>query len=173
MAELADRQKQLWMLIRAHADCIPMLRISRRDDCFWICDLPRRTTDFLPAKDALLEAGYSVKDNEKLRLWQIDLPKDDPIYHIITQKPAFPQKGETMLVYALWRMLAAHPSPFVQQPKALLRKIIKLPELPIAERNTAAKQAIEACAALLNRKQSLPSSAAGILAMTVLREEMK
>ena len=150
-----------------------MLRISRTDDCFWICDLPRRTSDLLPAKGALLEAGYSVKDDEELRLWRIDLPNDDPIYHIPLPKPAFPQRKETVPVYALWRLLSAHPSPFAHQPKALLRRIIKLVELPITERNAAAKRATEECAALLNRKQALPSAAAGVLAMTVIREEEK
>lgn len=171
MGELAIRQKQLWALICDHADCLPMLRISRTDDCYWVCDLPRRTTKTAPAKNALQAAGYLLWEEEALHLWKIDLPENDPLYHMDKQDVAFPQKEEKLPLYALWRMLAAHPSPLAQQSKPLLRKILKLCEMPAAEQEHAAKQITAECAALINRKQSLPSAAVGVLAMIMIKEE--
>lgn len=171
MGELATRQKQLWALICELADCTPMLRMSRTEDCFWVCDLPRRSTDPEPVKAALQAAGYRLWEDNVLRLWKIDLSDDDPLYHADRQVSTFPRHEESLQLYALWRMLAAHPSPFVLQPKPLLRRILKLCELPITEQNKQIKQITAECAARLNRKQPLPYAAAGILAMTIEMEE--
>lgn len=171
MGRLATRQKQLWALLCDHADCTPMLRISRTDDCCWVCDLPRRTADPAPAIAALRAAGYLLWEDDAQRLWKIDLPEDDPLYHLGKQVALFPQKKESLPLYALWRMLSAHPSPLAQQPKPLLRRILKLCELPAAEQEPVAKQITAECAALLNRKQPLPAAAAGVLAITITGEE--
>ena len=176
MAELLRRQQTLWQLIREISGQKAMLRLSRQDDCFWVCDLPRRlqSDDRTAAESRLREAGFLVSFDEYASLWQIDLPLNDPLYAAEDQEfLAFPQKEALHPIYALYRMLAAHPCPVEQQPFMILRGLLKCTACSPEENKSKIAQLTEQCAACLNRKQPLPAAACHALQQYICREDDK
>lgn len=172
MAELMDRQQRLWDLLREYSPIQPMLRISREDDCLWICDLPRRLEEAVceTVRTHLEQNGFSVYLQEKTHLWQIDLLPTDALFtdeslHLLP----FPDCERLHGAYALYRMLKKHPSPYEQQPVPLIRSILKLTLKPPEE--TSFFGITSQCAALLNRKQPLPSAACKTLAQWISQED--
>ncbi len=171
MADLFARQQLLWQLCQRHCTRQPMLRLSRTDDCYWICDLPRHTGNAPAAQAALLEAGFLVAEEQGSPLWKIDLSPEDALYRLPAGDIPLPKDEEKYLLYALWRLLKQHPAQVSAQPMPLLRSTMKLTMLSEAERAAAVQRLHSACAALLNRRQPLPHSACGLLAATILKEE--
>lgn len=170
MGELAERQKKLWELLCASTGCKPMLRVSRTDDCYWICDAPRHLSDIGSLLSVLTEAGFVVVQDEAKKLCKIDLPMNDPLYGTAEQPVGFPS-DEKLLIYALYRLLSSHPAPPPHRPQPLLRRIVKATELSADEQNKALRRILTECAALVNRKQPLPSAATGLLASIIRKEE--
>lgn len=176
MAELLRRQQVLWQLIREVSGQKAMLRLSRQDDCLWVCDLPRRlqNDDRMVAESRLREAGFLVRFDETASLWQIDLPLNDPLYAAEDQEfLTFPQKEALHPIYALYRMLAAHPCPVDQQPVTLLRGLLKCTAFSPKENKSIIAQLTGQCAACLNRKQPLPAAACHALQQYICQEDAK
>lgn len=171
MVDLSTRQQQLWQLFCGHGNVQPMLRLSRTDDCFWICDLPRRISDTAQTKTVLEAAGFSVTQGGKDRLWHIDLLQSDELFAPPEQKLPMPRKDSLHTLYALCRLLLAHPAPMEHQPMPLVRALMKLSVLEGEERikHTAKLHAI--CAERLNRRLPLPYAACGLLVKTIQRED--
>ncbi|MBE5793364.1 MAG: hypothetical protein E7323_01620 [Clostridiales bacterium] len=174
MVDLAKRQRKLWGLFQIDSPVQPMLRISRENDCYWICDLPRRVDHSICAvvRKQIEAAGFMVCFHEESQLWHIDLKPDDPLYTEIPAVPIpLPQNALFHPAYALYQMLKKHPSPFRQQPLPLLRSLLKFTLQPPQESQllTLTSQ----CAALLNRKQPLPYAACYALAQWICQEDAK
>lgn len=172
MAELMKRQQRLWDLLMEHSPIQPMLRISREDDCLWICDLSRRLDKSVceTVRMYLEQSGFSVCSQERTRLWQIDLhPTDDLFTDESSRLLPFPNNEQLHGAYALYRMLKKHPSPYEQQPSPLIRSILKRTLKPPEE--TSFFGITSQCAALLNRKQPLPSAACKALAQWINQED--
>lgn len=174
MVELALRQQQLWALLMEHSHIHPMLRVSREDDCLWICDLPRRVDAkvYDSVEQHLHNAGFIVSLNESSRLWHIDLPITDRLLKELSGvQTLFPKNESLHTAYALYQLLISHSSPQDRQPLPLLRSILKLTLKTPEEAQTAIVALTNQCAALLNRKQPLPSTVTGILAQWINQED--
>lgn len=172
MAELLHRQQKLWQLLTEHSAIQPMLRISREDDCLWVCDLPRRMDAEAceNIRQRAENAGFVIHLQEATRLWQIDLCPSDPLFGDAPALP-LPEDEPRHTAYGLYRLLKAHPSQPDQQPLPLLRAILKLTLKPHQESQTAIFSLTSQCAALLNRKQPLPSAACNALAQWICQED--
>lgn len=173
MADLSTRQQQLWQLLCETASKQPMLRLSRTDDCFWICDLPRRISDTAQIRTRLEAAGYSVTTGETDGLWHIDLSPTDVLYTPPAERPCLPQRSALHTLYALCRLLLAHPAPQEEQPMPLVRALMKLSVLEAEERNRQAVKLYSLCAERLNRRLALPFAACGLLVKTIQEEDAK
>lgn len=171
MGELAERQKKLWELLCASTGCKPMLRVSRTDDCYWICDAPRHLSDPEHTLSALTEASFLIEQDDSKKLWRIDLPMNDPLYLREELPVVFPKNENMLLIYALYRLLSSHPASPPHRPQPLLRRIVKATELSADEQSKAIRRIMIECAALVNRKQPLPSAATGLLASIIRKEE--
>lgn len=172
MAELLHRQQKLWQLLTEEAAIQPMLRISREDDCLWVCDLPRRAD--VEACEAIRQqaenTGFVIHLQEATRLWQIDLCLSDPLFGDAPALP-LPKDENRHAAYGLYRLLKAHPSQPDQQPLPLLRAILKLTLKPHQGSQAASLSLTSQCAVLLNRKQPLPSAACNALAQWICQED--
>lgn len=171
MADLFTRQQELWQLLCSYAEKPPMLRLSRSDDCFWVCDLPRRESDPSAARAALARAGFAILPHTADGLWHIDLPPEDTLFCIQAKMPVLPQKQEQHTLYALCRLLLAHPAPLSRQPMDLVRALMKLTLLEPKETARQALRLYSLCAARLNRRQPLPAAACGLLVQTLQQED--
>lgn len=172
MVELLHRQQKLWQLLTEGSAIQPMLRISREDDCLWVCDLPRRMDSDVceSIRQRAENAGFVIRLQEATRLWQIDLSLSDPLFGDAPMLP-LPEDETRHAAYGLYRLLKAHPSPPDQQPLPLLRAILKLTLKTHRESQTASLSLTSQCAALLNRKQPLPSAACNALAQWICQED--
>ena len=172
MVELLHRQQKLWQLLTEESAIQPMLRISRKDDCLWVCDLPRRIgADVCEAiRQRAENAGFVIRLQETSRLWQIDLRPSDPLFGDAPTLP-LPEDETRHAAYGLYRLLKAHPSRPNQQPLPLLRAILKLTLKSHQESQAASLSLTSQCAALLNRKQPLPSAACNALAQWICQED--
>ena len=172
MVELLHRQQKLWQLLTEHSAIQPMLRISREDDCLWVCDLPRRMDAEAceTIRQQAENAGFVIRLQESTRLWQIDLRPSDPLFG---DAPTLllPEDETRHAAYGLYRLLKAHPSRPNQQPLPLLRAILKLTLKSHQESQAASLSLTSQCAALLNRKQPLPSAACNALAQWICQED--
>lgn len=172
MAELLHRQQKLWQLLTNDSAIQPMLRISREDDCLWVCDLPRRMdSDVCEAiRQRAENAGFVIRLQEATRLWQIDLRPSDSLFG---DAPALllPEDETRHAAYGLYRLLKAHPGKADQQPLPLLRAILKLTLKSHQESQVVSLSLTSQCAALLNRKQPLPSAACNALAQWICQED--
>lgn len=175
MADLLNRQEQLYRLLCEVSGCRPMLRLCRDDDSLWICDLPRRLSEKQVVQTAtfLAEKGYAVQLDDRNRLWKIDLPVTDPLYASCSDAGLLPQKETLHPAYALLRLLAAHPSPVETQPRELLRAVLKLTAKPVGDNRQAVENLHQQCAALLNRRLPLPVAASAALAQSIRKEEQQ
>lgn len=171
MADLATRQKQLWALLCSFSDKPPMLRLSRTDDCLWICDLPRRMEAWGAVAEKLKAEGFTVWLNEQDRLWRIDLPLTDRLFRSDPAPVPLPGKADLHMLYSLYRLLLAHPAKEAEQPMPLVRALLKLTLLSPDERSHAVDRLHGLCAQRVNRRQPLPSAAAAALMQTIQREE--
>ena len=174
MVELALRQQQLWNALMDHSPLQPLLRISREDDCFWICDLPRRidTAACEAAKKWVEEAGFIVTLHEQPRLWHIDLSPLDGLFEPESEPFSSLPKAENLhTVYALYRLLQTHQKEWNQQITPLLRSILKLTLKAPTDAQAAFITVTSQCAALLNRKQPLPTAACRALAQWMRQED--
>lgn len=172
MAELLKCQQRLWQLITENTGIQPMLRISREDDCLWVCDLPRRADAAVcgTISRRMEKAGFILRLQESTRLWQIDLCSSDALFG---DAPVLSLPADETLhaAYGLYRLLKAHPAPWEQQPLPLLRAIVKLTLKPHQVCQAALANLTGQCAALLNRKQPLPSAACHALAKWISQED--
>lgn len=176
MVELLKRQESLWQLIQNISGQKAMLRLSREDDCIWVCDLPRRLLhhERTLAESHLREAGFLVRFDETTSLWQIDLPLNDSLFAAEGNQPLpLPRKEILYPVYALYRMLAAHPCPAEQQPITLLRGLLKCTACSPEENKPKLAQLTSQCTACLNRKQPLPAAACHALQQYICQEDAK
>lgn len=148
-----------------------MLRLSRIDDCLWICDLPRRTNDPAAIRNLLEASGFRLLPSTADGLWRIDLSLEDAIFHIPAALPSVPYQDRLHTLYALCRLLEAHPAPLAEQPMPLMRAILKLTLLEPNEQARQASRLYTLCAERFNRRMPLPSSVCGILAETIQKEE--
>lgn len=111
------------------------------------------------------QAGFRIWRNDQ-GLWAID--PDDARWQQLWdawQDPAdcgIPNVYALMDVYALARLLAAHPAPLVEQPKTMLRALLKSCDGKGTIATTAASD-LQAFAEALRLHQPLPSAAAGLL----------
>lgn len=175
MADLLNRQEQLYRQLCEVSGCKPMLRLCRDDDSLWICDLPRRLSGEQAAQTAetLAEKGYAVQLDEQSRLWKIDLPVTDQLYAFCSDAGLLPQKEALHPAYALLRLLTAHPFSVETQPQDLLRAVLKLTARPLGDNRQAIENLHQQCAALLNRRQPLPAAASAALAQSIRKEEQQ
>ena len=171
MVDLAKRQKQLWMLICPFSEKPPMLRVSRTDDCLWVCDLPRRMEAWGAAAEKLKAEGFTVWLNEADRLWYIDLPLTDELFCNEPAPLPLPEKVELHMLYSLYRLLLAHPAKEAAQPMPLVRALLKLTLISTEDRIHAVERLHGLCAQRVNRRQPLPSAAAAALMQTIQKEE--
>jgi hypothetical protein len=171
MADLACRQQQLWQLLCSFSEKPPMLRVSRTDDCLWVCDLPRRTGGLEAAAERLETEGFAVWLDETDRLWHIDLPLTDRLFCNRPTPIPLPQKAELHPLYSLYRLLLSHPSQEPEQPMPLVRALLKLTLLAQEERKHSTEKLHSLCAQRLNRRQPLPYAAAAVLMQTIQKEE--
>ncbi len=151
-----------------------MLRLSRDNDCFWVCDLPRRGSDAAcqAVQKAAEKMGFLICTDEETKLWRIDLLLNDALFTENESTPLpIPQKEALHSIYGLYRMLASHPVPIQDQPMELIRSIVKLTVLPIKEQIPQVIQLTAQCAARLNRRLPLPSAAANALAQYIRKED--
>ena len=173
MVELLKRRQVLWQLLEHVSEKPPMLRLSRDDDCFWICDLPRRCSEAIcdDTKAKATQAGFVIHLDETSKLWRIDLTLTDTLFAVQpAQRVPFPRREALHPVYGLYRLLSAHPAPLEEQPRELLRGILKLTTQP-PDDHTQTTQLTAQCAALLNRKRFLPSAACFALAHYIGQED--
>jgi len=141
----------------------PMLRVSREDDCLWVCDLPRRAANAEAVCITLTEMGFSVTLDKKSLLWKIDVLDYVAIDKPTPDEVGVPSDEDTHTAYTLFRLLRAHPAALDEQPVELIRSILKACELPPAQVESRLAEVHAQCAARLRRHQPLPAAAAGIL----------
>jgi hypothetical protein len=145
-----------------------LLHRARSDDALYVSDAPRRLPE---AKLGVLETSLSQHGFVCVRtergLWKIDLSaaRYRRLYEAFGN-PApvpFPADERNLDVYALTRLLTAHPAPRKAQPMEPLRAVLKRYARP-AELRTLAARLLPDCAERLRKHQSLPYAAAGLLA---------
>lgn len=118
-----------------------LLRVSRTDDCMWVCDLPRRMEHPEMIESLLHQAGFACRLDEKTRMWQIDWTEDTRnvlLSDLPMALPVFPAEERYHAAYALCRMWLLHPGQRTEDNLPLLRKVIKL----TAEKETLLLKAI-------------------------------
>jgi hypothetical protein len=143
------------------------IRALRADSALLVTDAPRRfDCDRLDA--ALRELtlrGLTVQMIGQ-GMWALDFAENRWLNLMESVKGAqdtgFPKDERWLPVYELARLLAAHPAPWEQQPREMVRALLKRYDQP-EEMIQYALQAIRGCALLLRKKQVLPSAAAGLL----------
>jgi hypothetical protein len=143
------------------------LHIARGDDALFVTDAPLRFSRERRqnAARALMERGFVV-DNTPAGLWKIDCSGERffRIFDAFSTEPAaaFPVDERAADVYALERLLDAHPSPWKEQPTELLRAIAK----NCGRREELIRRTpkiLQNCAMRIRRGMPLPSAAAGML----------
>lgn len=169
MADLLQAQQRLWTLVANGSQKPPMLRLSRQNDCCWICDLPRHVSDCGFVQRQLIETGFVILPNQEDDLWHID-----PVWQLdaSSQLPSFPKNEALHSAYALLRLLLQHPcKPDAEQPMELVRAIVKQCCRPMAQ-PAAFITLHEQCAQLLRDGSVLPTFAIPYLRTYLDKEEL-
>jgi len=143
------------------------LRRAKDDGALFVTDAPRR---FAPEKLSAVEAALKARgfccSLTPRALWRVDLAQARYVNlftaYRYAEPPPFPADERLMRVYALARLLAAHPAPWEEQPPELLRALLKRCGRP-AELLQIAPRVLETCARSLREHRPLPSAAAGML----------
>ena len=151
------------------------VRRANDDDVFWVSDTPRREPEEAchNLEKRLFAQGFTVATTDTA-LWRIDLTEDRwgvMLDHVAPMLPvALPQMEKYMPVYALSRLLYAHPCTWQEQPKSLLRAILKWLDQPeTLLRSIPSLQ--EACAERLRKGQPLPYVGCGMLSAWLQKVE--
>ena len=121
---LKREQDRLYRLLPA---CL--LRVSRMDDCMWVCDLPRRMENVQELEEKLRENGFACSMDEKSRMWQIDWTESKwnaLLADLPSDVPEMPADDGCHAAYALCRLWLAHPGQRTKENLPLLRRVIKL-----------------------------------------------
>ncbi len=158
--------------IAAMLGCGGFVRRNTEDCSLWISDAPRRLekAQLISAMAALEGEGYTVWRTSRQMLaidwnevrWQAWVDETTTVVDV-----PFPQDDCIFPVFALTRLLKAHPYAWHAQPKTLIRCLLK----NMQNRNqliTCAKAIHQQCAVRLRRGDALPSAVAGVLTQWLL-----
>ena len=143
------------------------VKVAAEHDALFVSDAPRRMTgaSLSALGSQLAQAGFVSWENER-GLLLIDW--DDAHWrqwaegYQAASLPGFPAAEEHFPIYALARLLAAHPYPLAAQPRAPIRLLLK----NLRRTDALARAAFalhERCAQWLREGEPLPSAAAGLL----------
>ena len=141
---------------------------NARDNSLFISDAPRRLSpaNLVQAEDALLHAGFTVHAGRD-KLWLIDWTLERwhgwMARYAEVPPSTLPTQEARLEVYALERLLRAHPTAVEAQPLWMLRAMLKRVDRPGALA-AVAPQLLKHCAQRLRLHQPLPSGGAGLLA---------
>lgn len=143
------------------------LRRADRDTALFVTDAPRRLTEAaLADRERFLAAAGFRCGATPSGLWQID-PDESRWVSILRPyadvPPAgFPANEALWEVYALARLLRAHPSPWENQPREAIRGVLKRLDRT-AELLRYAPALLTECAVRLRHRQALPCAASPLL----------
>ncbi len=171
MADLMKQQQRLWKLLADETQRPPMLRLSRKDDCCWVCDLPRRVGECETTQRKLEAEGFAILSHAEDGLWHID-----PCWQPATgaSLPPFPDEETLHTAYALLRLLWFHPcSPEAPQPMPLVRAIAKQCCIAPEQAASGFETLYESCAQLLREGKTLPALAGPYLQTYLDKEETR
>lgn len=143
------------------------IRKAAEDFALFVTDAPRRMPDtqLKALSDQLAGQGFRQWTTER-GLWAIDLDEQrwffllKPFEH--TVPCSIPEDGRLLDVYALMRLLKAHPAPLDGQPREPIRAILKRFDQP-EEFIRIAPVLLQDSAKRLREHQPLPYAATGIL----------
>ena len=124
--QLKSEQRRLYELLPPDARCF--VRVCDDDGALWVSDLPRKYENHPSLIPGLADEGFSVRLDEKSRLWYVDWTQERWLKTLETlplEMPLFPQKSELHEIYALCRLLLAHPAPLDDTQLPMLRRTAK------------------------------------------------
>ena len=151
--------------------------VKRSDDpaALFISDAPRRfaADQLIQAEQSLLQHGFTCERTPNA-LWRIDLT--EARWLMLAERfgavapTAFPERKTLHGVYALARLLQAHPAPWPAQPREMLRQMLQNWNQPVMMETQAIHWTGD-CAKRLRAHLPLPHAGAGILFAYIRREE--
>ena len=152
-----------------------MVKTAAGERALFVTDAPRRLAAqaLHDAETALNAKGFLISREEN-SLWNVDI--DETRWQAllakarITSDCPFPDEDRLHELYAVARLLAAHPSPWPLQPREPVRAVLKRYHRP-TELLRYAPILHQQCAELLREHRALPSAMAGLLFCWIICNE--
>ena len=162
---LKSEQQRLYALLPEGSRCF--VRVYDQESALWVSDLPRRIADCAETQKRLNEEGFSVRLDEKSRLWYIDWTEEHwqaLLAGLPRELPALPADEAYHEAYALCRLCLLHPSEWEVGHLSVLRKTLKLIESQPGQRQKAVRSLQEETAVRLREGKTIAHAAGRILA---------
>lgn len=158
----ADQQR-LYGLLNEQTRCF--VRVCDGRNALWVSDFPRRCAETAAAEEKLKQAGFSVQKDGGL--WYIDWTEESwqqTLDSMPDGEPLFPQAQKLHAVYALCRLLLAHPSQRQEEHMPALRAAVKLAAGQTVSIAKTVRELHEEAAVQLRRGRTVAYHAGRILA---------
>lgn len=162
---LKSEQQRLYALMPEASRCF--VRVCDHDDALWVSDLPRRMDDCTETEKRLNAEGFSVRLDEKSRLWYVDWTEERWQALLAgwpRELPALPADEAYHEAYALCRLYLLHPSDWEDGHLPAMRKALKLTESRPDPMQRGMRSLYEETAVRLREGKTIAHAAGRILA---------
>ena len=156
-------QQRLFDLLNGHARCF--VRVCDGGSALWVSDFPRRCADAAAVTDTLKQDGFQVQTDGQL--WYIDRTEErwrELLSDMPHSVPQLPKDEKMHAVYALCRLLLAHPSQLQEEHMPVLRAAVKMAAGQTAQMTKTVRELHEEAAVRLRQGKTVAYDAGRILA---------